>query len=42
MMCPQPPGGTPQVQNYKRQEGLLVAGKAQCSFNVLEAGPFEH
>ena len=30
-----------QVQNYKRQEGLLVAGKAQCSFNVLEAGPFD-
>ncbi|CAJ1418634.1 unnamed protein product [Effrenium voratum] len=25
------------VQNYKRQEGLSIAGKAQCSFNVLEA-----
>ncbi|CAJ1364459.1 unnamed protein product [Effrenium voratum] len=25
------------VQNYKRQEGLAVAGTAQCSFNVLEA-----
>ncbi|CAJ1378023.1 unnamed protein product [Effrenium voratum] len=25
------------VQNYKRQEGLALAGTAQCSFNVLEA-----
>ncbi|CAJ1393002.1 unnamed protein product [Effrenium voratum] len=30
-------GTVKAVQNYKRQEGLALAGTAQCSFNVLEA-----